>query len=154
MTQRAETNDARFTVCLSPVPGGTFSDRVENAEPGENNNRTRPEVLMLGQISRRSLATIRSRTFRAIFGRANQMTRKARNTNWPCELGNCGHGRYTQFPFWDGIELPRVVVKRCARGISHASVTCALAESKPGAVSPKWEEGLSCLRWAHPVCGP
>jgi len=37
---------------------------------------------------------------------------------------------------------------------SHANVTCALVEHGLGAVLPKREDGLLCLRRPHPVCGP
>src|SRR5271157_2356346 len=35
---------------------------------------------------------------------------------------------------------------------SHANVTCALVEHGLGAVSPKREDGLLCLRRQHRVC--
>ena len=39
--------------------------------------------------------------------------------------------------------------------MSHASVTCALAVTRPDAISRTCEEkGVVCLRRAHPVCGP
>jgi hypothetical protein len=37
---------------------------------------------------------------------------------------------------------------------SHANVTCVLAGSPLDEVFRKREEGLLCLRRAHPVCGP